>query len=139
VELHVRHSDLALILAHAHHDLPDEACGVLGGVFEGGVAVVRQIIPVKNTAVDPRHRFDMEAKAMVRAILRLRRSGLEVVGLYHSHPESSAEPSPTDIAEATWMDVAHLIVGRAATMPYVRAWAIRTGQAHPALLIVTLA
>ncbi len=139
MEVHVRASDLERIVAHARRALPDEACGVLGGVFEKGVAIVRRVLPVRNTAADPRHRFDMDALEMVRAIFRLRQTSLEVVGLYHSHPDASAEPSATDIAQATWDDVAHVIVGQPAIdTPDVRAWAIRKGQARPALLVVTV-
>jgi proteasome lid subunit RPN8/RPN11 len=35
--------------------------------------------------------------------------GLEMVGIYHSHPHGPDSPSPTDIAEAYYPDAVYLI------------------------------
>jgi proteasome lid subunit RPN8/RPN11 len=54
-----------------------------------------------------------------------------LVGIYHSHPAGAALPSAADVAEATWPDVAYVIIGLgAAGEPEVRAWRLQHGQAR---------
>lgn len=138
MELHISPSDFELIISHARRDAPDEACGLLGGLLEGGVAAVHHIVAIPNVAVDARQRFDMQRPALVRAIFSFRRARLEVVGVYHSHPMGSAEPSASDIAEASWPDAVYLIVGgAAAATPDVRAWTIRAAQVRPVRIVLT--
>lgn len=133
--LEIRSADLAFILRCARDGAPGEVCGLIGGRFTRGGALAETVLPVRNSAADPLVRFNMAPAEMVRAIMSLRRTGQEVVAIYHSHPVSDPIPSPADIREATWPDVAHLIVGHAhASAPEVRAWLIRAGRAEPAAL-----
>jgi proteasome lid subunit RPN8/RPN11 len=135
--LEICSADLDFILRCVRDGVPREVCGLIGGRFTRDGALAGAVLPVRNGAVDPLVRFEMARAEMVRAIMHLRRTGQEVVGIYHSHPTDDAIPSPADIREATWPDVAHLIVGRAqSSAPAVRAWLIRGGQAEPAALHV---
>jgi proteasome lid subunit RPN8/RPN11 len=113
------------ILDHARHGYPHEVCGLIGG--RDGVA--QSVIAIPNTSPSPRNSFVMERKAMVEAILRLEHSGQDVIAIYHSHPDSSAEPSQRDIAEATWPDAFYLIIGLS-DQSDVRAWTVQHGQAE---------
>jgi proteasome lid subunit RPN8/RPN11 len=124
-------------MAHAHAAAPDEACGLIGGQAEGGVLRGEVAIAIPNVSPTPQLRYEMEARRMVEAIVGLRRRGLEVVGVYHSHPDDAPLPSRTDIAQATWPDVAYLIVGRLDTpTPVAQAWRLRYGEARDIPLIV---
>jgi proteasome lid subunit RPN8/RPN11 len=114
------------LLELAQQGAPDEICGILGGYDDQ----VSCLIPIPNGATDPRDRYLMDAASMVRAILELRRAKLEVIALYHSHPREAAQPSATDIAEATWTDALYLIIGHEAGANVIRAWSIRGGAAR---------
>lgn len=85
------------MVAHAHHGLPDEACGLLGGDPASGHASV--FYPCANAAassrvytVDPRDHLHADRDAEAR--------GLEIIGVMHSHTHTEAYPSPTDVAQA---------------------------------------
>lgn len=63
-----------------------------------------------NLSDDP-NRFLLDPRAHVAALRDTRRRELQVVGFYHSHPRSAPFPSPTDLAESTYPDAVHVIVG----------------------------
>ena len=89
---------------------PEEACGLLVGRAEpGGAWQVRAVEASANVAEPPRaRRFEVDPKLRLRLERALRESPDSVVGVYHSHPNGSAEPSETDISmifepEMVWL------------------------------------
>ena len=83
------------MVAHAVMEAPRECCGLLVGTADRVEESVRTANLEAGNArflVDPAEHF-----ALVK---RLRGTGRDVVGAYHSHPRSAAVPSPTDVAEA---------------------------------------
>lgn len=81
------------MLDHAEEDHPLEACGLVvanAGKFK--------LIRAKNVHPLPKQEFEIEEGAWLRVD-----EGEEVIGIYHSHPEGSAEPSWADrtMCEAT--------------------------------------
>lgn len=96
---------VAAIVAHARAGAPDEVCGVVAHV-DG--AVVR-VVPTRNAAASPRTRFEIDPRDLMR-VVEIEREGLDV-GFYHSHPESPAYPSPTDVGFAElWPGALQLMV-----------------------------
>jgi proteasome lid subunit RPN8/RPN11 len=94
------------ILTHAENSLPDECCGLIA--IESGV--IRFAYPLTNAnpspvsfTVDPTEHFGEMRHAESR--------GWEISGVFHSHPEGEATPSPTDVAMAWDQEWIHLIVG----------------------------
>jgi proteasome lid subunit RPN8/RPN11 len=83
---------------------PMEACGLIGG--EGEFA--RLVIPVTNEA-DSTVRFRMDPEQQVKAMLRIEAMGLELMGIYHSHPSGPDGPSEADYREAAYPEAAYLI------------------------------
>lgn len=51
---------------------------------------------VANADASP-HRFSMDAGDLIRAYERAASEGLDVVGIFHSHPSSPARPSDVDL------------------------------------------
>ncbi len=82
---------------HVRRRAPLEACGLLAGK-EGRVDVV---IGVHNMARSP-VRFLMEPRAQWRAFNKIEQLGMDLLGIYHSHPNGPQVPSPTDIQEACY-------------------------------------
>ena len=52
----------------------------------------------------------------------------DIVAIYHSHVESPAFPSRTDVELAGWPDAAYMIVSLGSEPPEVKAFAIRDGK-----------
>ncbi|MGC9154360.1 MAG: M67 family metallopeptidase [Ferrimicrobium sp.] len=84
-----------IILAHCIQEYPLEACGLLIGDEH---RVVRAF-PARNEARSARV-FVADPQDVVRARESATAQGLRVVGVYHSHTNSEAFPSPTDVAQA---------------------------------------
>jgi proteasome lid subunit RPN8/RPN11 len=85
---------------HVARRVPLEACGLLGG--KNSQVVITLGVP--NSERSP-VRFCMDAREQWRAFKSIEAAGLELVGIYHSHPNGPANPSPTDVAEATYAAV----------------------------------
>ncbi len=94
------------ILSHAQHSPDAEVCGLLGG--KDGAAL--SCYPIDNNATNPLRRYQMDPKEQIDAMRDMREAGEELVAIYHSHPCAPAQPSETDIREATYTDAAYLIV-----------------------------
>jgi len=82
---------------HVSRGAPLEACGLLAGK-NGRVELTLGIYNAERSPV----RFRMEPRAQWRALQRIEAAGLELVGIYHSHPNGPDRPSPTDIAESMY-------------------------------------
>jgi proteasome lid subunit RPN8/RPN11 len=106
---------IAAVVAHAREAAPAECCGVLIGRAHDIVEAVRA-----RNAADRPTRFVIEPQDHFAAIRAARTQQLEVLGYYHSHPHSPAQPSDTDLAEATYPDHVSLIVSLANEPPDVR-------------------
>ena len=102
---------LTAIRHHAEADYPHEACGLIGGTVEGQRRVALDLVTLRNARADaPRNRYLIDAEAFRHAEARLARDGLEVIGVYHSHPDSPPRPSAFD-REHAWPRLSYLIVG----------------------------
>ena len=88
---------------------------------------VLQAVEARNLADDP-NRFVLDPQDHIDIRRRARAAGLSVVGFYHSHPHSPAQPSETDHAEATYPGHLHLIVGLSASKPEVRLFQMTDGN-----------
>ena len=101
----------AHIRNHGAATYPEECCGVLLGTVEGAALRVRQTFEVPNTREANRERrYLIGPKDFLAAERQARALGLDVVGFYHSHPDHPAQPSQTDLEEATFPGYAYLIV-----------------------------
>ncbi len=94
------------VIGHARDAAPGECCGLLLGRGEEIVDAFR----ARNVADDPARRFVIDPADHFAGRRAARSRELEVVGFYHSHPRSPAEPSPRDLAEFTYSGSLYLIV-----------------------------
>lgn len=113
-----------------------EVCGLIGGVWQpyDRVAVAYSSVPIPNVDPQPTLRYRMSPKHQLKTMLLFMRQGWEVIGIYHSHTDGQAVPSPTDIAEATYSDAIYLI-----GVPYgeLRGWRILRGRVEEVHLEIT--
>ena len=91
------------MLEHVRQHAPLEACGLLAGKNDR----VENVIFVQNQAQSPA-RFVMDPYEQLRAFDWIESHGLDLVGIFHSHPVGPENASVTDIEEAAY-EVVHLI------------------------------
>jgi proteasome lid subunit RPN8/RPN11 len=121
------------MVAHARADLPNECCGMVGGVGDEASTV----IPVVNSAASPL-RFEMDPQGQYNALKAIEGDGMEMLAIYHSHTKSAAYPSQTDVNQAVnWPDAIYLIVSlEDAHAPDVKAYWLKDLKIADAELIV---
>ena len=104
---------LETMLSHATFVYPQECCGLLVGISEGGgkVKKVTSVIPVENVAQknERSHRYVVDLKKYIDVEMNAEESNNEVIGIFHSHPESPAQPSKYD-KDFAWPDLSYVIV-----------------------------
>jgi proteasome lid subunit RPN8/RPN11 len=105
---------------------PEEACGLLAGVIQAGVYTVREVISTTNALHSP-VRYRIEPNEQLAAFEQIDAAGLQLVGIYHSHPNGPDRPSQTDLAEAYYPEAAYLIWSRAGDEWRLRAFACPQG------------
>ncbi len=110
---------------HAGACLPEEACGLVGGV----AGKARMVIAVTNQLHSP-VRFRMDALEQLRAFQTFENAGLELIAIFHSHPNGPPAPSPTDIAEFNYPGVLALILSPERGGWVVRAFEMEAGTFH---------
>ena len=94
-ELRISRKDIDLIQTELEANKPYEACGVLIGAIHGTTANVEKALPVTN--VKRTHRsFELDPQQFYNAWNDAEKNGKEIVGVYHTHPVSSAVPSLWD-------------------------------------------
>ena len=85
-------SDYEKMLAHCKEGLPNEACGLIGGVVEGEKQYVKKVYLLTNMDESNEH-FSMDPKEQLAAVKDMRKNGYVPLGNFHSHPESPSRPS----------------------------------------------
>ena len=73
--------------------------------------------------------FMMEPKEQFAVVKDIRSAGLEMLAIYHSHPETDARPSAEDIRLALTPDVTYVIVSlQDSSGSAVKAFLIENGN-----------
>jgi proteasome lid subunit RPN8/RPN11 len=110
------------IVAHAQEVAPEECCGVLLGVGDRIITAVRS----RNADGEPMRRYAIDPRDHIAARRQARAGHQEVIGFYHSHPNSAPRPSASDVAEWSYPDALSLIVGVDGAALGARAFRIRS-------------
>ena len=88
-------NDYDKILKHCEAGIPDEACGLIGGTKDGNDKYIKKVYLLTNIDHSNEH-FSMDPKEQLQAVKDMRQNGLELLGNFHSHPESPSRPSEED-------------------------------------------
>lgn len=144
--LHISHEQLAQICAHLETGYPNEACGILIGELDwaSGHRTVHLVTPVRNawpledgapTVVaasgnGQRDRYMIDPEDVARADRAASARGLDIIGFFHSHPDSPAIASETD-REWAW-PVVSFVIARvdAGKTTDVRSWLLRDDRSQ---------
>ncbi|MFZ5987752.1 MAG: M67 family metallopeptidase [Bacillota bacterium] len=97
------------ILDHSLGALPNEACGLLGGIAVNDIKYVKRVYLLTNIDNSPEH-FSMDPKEQFSAVKDMRSNGWVMLGNFHSHPASPSRPSEEDKRLAFDPGVSYLII-----------------------------
>jgi len=101
-----------------------EVCGLLAGTD----LRIDKVYRMANTDEKPETGYFMDPKEQLITMKKIRKQGLELLGVYHSHPGSPAYPSPRDVEQAFYSEVSYLIVSLLKKKLEVRSFKIEAGK-----------
>lgn len=109
---------------------PEECCGLLVGALTddfaepGARLTVAGLRPLRNAweSAARTHRYTADPLEFARAEREAAQAGAAILGIYHSHPDVPAWPSPFDLLRA-WPNYAYAILSvRAGQAAELRVW-----------------
>ncbi len=118
----IKKNNLDEIIDHAREEFPNEACGILAGKDKK----VNKVYRMTNTDKNPM-RYFMDSKEQFKVIKQMRSEGVEMLGIYHSHPNVRPYPSSHDVELAFYPESSYVIVSIMNNIPEVRSFRIVNG------------
>ena len=94
------------IEAQAAAARPAECCGLLSGKD----GLMTGLHPLRNMAEQPETSYFAAPEDLFEAMVGIRETGHKLLGIYHSHPKTSAYPSPKDVAMAFYPEAVYFII-----------------------------
>ena len=103
-----------LMLLHAERTYPNECCGAMLGRIQGEKKVVTEAVPLENAyAGEQAARYEVRPEDIREADQAARARGLDLIGIFHSHPDADAYFSETDLKNSCpWYSFVVLSVQR---------------------------
>ncbi|MFZ5512790.1 MAG: Mov34/MPN/PAD-1 family protein [Pseudomonadota bacterium] len=110
--------------AWARESYPEEGCGLLLGRRDGGARVLRVRRGRNINTGRARDRYELDPLDYLAAENEAAAAGLELVGVWHTHPDHPARPSETD-REYAWPGWSYLILAVGPTgVTEARSWTL---------------
>lgn len=131
MKLKIKSSDIRKIDAHALETYPHECVGLLIGTSEKGVFEVREVVRAQNTLNSP-VAFEADPQFVYNVYKEAENRGLQLIGIYHSHPNLHAYVSARDAEFMKfWGHLVWLILGLSQEKIIERkAFMMRDGKIH---------
>jgi len=86
------------MVAHARKTYPNECCGAMLGTVDNGSKRVAIAMPLENaSAGSQQQRYELRPEDLLNADREARRQKMDLIGIYHSHPDCGAYFSETDL------------------------------------------
>ena len=96
--LRIEQSPWREMVGHAEATYPNECVGVMLGASENGRKTVQVALRMENVMPgSQRERYQLDSKDLLAADAEAGRRGMELIGIYHSHPDCDAYFSQTDL------------------------------------------
>jgi len=129
--IRIRQSVIEGIIAHAIKDAPLEACGYCGGSNDN----LDAFFPLTNLDASGEH-FTMDPKEQFASLRAMRKKGLKLRAVYHSHPATPARPSQEDIRLAQDPDISYVIVSLIDGLSAVSSFLIKKGKVEREQIVI---
>lgn len=91
----ISESQKKILSRHADNEKPNESCAILFGTVDDQKTIVKEIFLTKNIDESPVN-FTISNEQLIKCYKTAEEKKMEVVGIFHSHPNSEAYPSNTD-------------------------------------------
>jgi len=91
----ITESQKKILVNHAENEKPNESCAILFGSVKDKVTIVKEVFLAKNIEESPVN-FTISNEQLIEIYKTAEERKTEVVGIFHSHPNSEAYPSNTD-------------------------------------------
>jgi proteasome lid subunit RPN8/RPN11 len=117
------------IYDHTEASYPYECCGLMVGVSDGGDKMVRVFRTCLNLNTERAHdRYEMDPLCLLRAQREFENGPLDIIGIYHSHPDHPSRPSQTDTDRA-WPAYSYVIISvQKGTVSSVQSWVLNEAE-----------
>jgi proteasome lid subunit RPN8/RPN11 len=87
-----------LMVSHARTTYPNECCGAMIGTIDGDHKLVKTAVPLENAFNgEQAERYELRQEDLLKADAEARRQGMDLIGIFHSHPDCDAYFSKTDL------------------------------------------
>ncbi|HJT88603.1 MAG TPA: M67 family metallopeptidase [Bryobacteraceae bacterium] len=88
----------AAMVSHARQTYPNECCGAMLGTIDGGDKQVRVAVALRNAFQGAQAtRYELRPEDLLAADKAARERNMDLIGIYHSHPDCDAYFSKTDL------------------------------------------
>lgn len=123
----LKEEDYQIILNHAIHHLPEEACGLITGKDENDIRTASRVYLLENKDHSAEH-FTISPEDQLQVLLESRKNHEEVIGTWHSHPSTPSRMSLEDIRLAKDENRSYLILSLMEQTPVLHAFRMHNGQ-----------
>ena len=124
--IHLSLGQLQQIRFHAENTYPEECCGLLLGTFKQNDNIVLEVRETQNSwttemlesvpnissstrkSLSKKNRFSIAPDILLQVQKEVRDRSLNIIGIYHSHPDYPAIPSTFD-REIAWSQYSYII------------------------------
>ena len=87
-----------VMVKHARETYPNECCGAMLGHLDDSSKIVRMAMPLENAFAGAKAaRYELRPEDLLAADRAARERSLDLIGIYHSHPDCDAYFSATDL------------------------------------------
>ncbi|PSB02906.1 M67 family metallopeptidase [Merismopedia glauca] len=117
---------------------PEECCGIIVGYLGSSGKIAVELVPTENSwgadmasfhletelVASKRRRYAIAPQDLLQAQKQARLQQLEIIGIYHSHPDYPATPSQFDLTCA-WSSYSYIIasIGQG-TVSDIQSWCL---------------
>lgn len=105
-----------LMVSHAKSTYPNECCGAMLGVVDGSNKTVREAVALTNAFEgSQRERYELRPEDLIWADKQASERKMELIGIFHSHPDCDAYFSKTDLENSCpWLSFVVLSIQKGA-------------------------
>jgi proteasome lid subunit RPN8/RPN11 len=96
--IHIESEPWRAMLSHARATYPNECCGAMLGVIDGDTKTVSEAMALENAFAGAQAaRYELRPEDLLAADKAARERKMDLIGIYHSHPDCDAYFSQTDL------------------------------------------
>ena len=122
-----------VMLTHARETYPNECCGAMLGELDDGSKIVSVAMPLENAFAGAKAaRYELRPEDLLAADRAARERNLDLIGIYHSHPDCDAYFSTTDLKNSCpWYSFVVLSI-RKGEFDHANSWLPNADQTEAA-------